>query len=294
MKIVQSLWSKPGQAKGDFNRCSWPDKKYNYISWALSVLQFKNFYDRIELVTDEAGYDLLIKKMQLPYTDVRIVLDRLNNYNPDIWALGKLYAYSIQDEPFIHADGDVYIWSRFQESLEQAPLLCQNIEKGEEYANWYAGVFFDIAQKFEYYPEALDKSIIKNDSVVAINAGILGGNNIDFFKHYTRHAFEFIDRNSSRLSQVDLKVSNTIFEQFLFYALAEERGESITYYNPNFVRYWNELADFTSVPGKVKYIHVIGKLKKEKHVVECLEYRLQRDFPDYYYRIIHLLKTNQI
>jgi len=299
MKIVQSLWSKPGEKPGarhfpDINKCGWPEKKYNYISWALSCLQFRKYYDEVELVTDKAGYDLLIDRLGLPYTSVKVVLDDLNDYHPHLFALGKIYAYSIQEKPFIHADGDVYIWEKLGVHLESAPLLSQTIEGGIDFHNWYAGMFIEMAENFEYYPEILDESISKHGAIVAVNAGIMGGNRIDFFKYYTKEAFRFVDNNVQHLSKINVKNYNLIFEQFLFHALAEEKNIEIRYYNPNFVRFWNDISDFTTVPSRTKYIHTMGAIKKSRHTIDGLEYQLQSRYPDDYFRLIKLLRTNQI
>lgn len=294
MKIVQSLWSKPGRNEGNYNKCGWPEKKYNYFSWALSALQFRKFYDAVELVTDECGYDLLIRKLGLPYTSTKIVLDELNDYNPGIWALGKIYAYGIQDQPFIHADADVYIWKKFEDSFEKAPILCQNIEKGAHYHQWYKSLFVDIVQHFNYYPEVLDRSISRNGSIISINAGIIGGHNVNFFKLFTKQSFKFIDQNIDCMEKVDVDLCNTIFEQFLFHALAEDKGENLTFFNPHFVRYWSDVADFTKTPHRASYIHLQGNFKHKKQILTSLEYRLQEDYPEYYYRIIHLMRSNQI
>jgi hypothetical protein len=67
MKIVHSFWSKPGQSKikTEFGRSDggWLDRKYYYMSWALSCLLFRKLYDKVELVTDKAGEDLLVQKL---------------------------------------------------------------------------------------------------------------------------------------------------------------------------------------------------------------------------------------
>jgi hypothetical protein len=299
MKIVQSLWSKPGQKKSKGktsakNKCGWPDKKYNYLSWGLSCHQFRKYYDEVELVTDRDGYDLLINKLGLPYTDVKIVLDDLNHYHPDLWAIGKLYAYSIQESPFIHADGDVYIWEKFSNDFQNASLLCQRKEEGPAFAGFYSSVFFQMCQHLDYYPDVLDKSIIKNNGIVAVNAGIIGGNNVDFYKHYTKKVFEFIDKNASSLNKIDVGSSNIIFEQFVYHALSEEKGEPISYFRPEVNEYLNEFTDFSGVPFRTKYIHPPGSLKRCKYLVDSLEYRVQADYPEYYYKVINLMKTNQI
>ncbi len=298
MKIVQSLWSKPSRAKQvsritDVNSCGWPDKKYNYLSWVLSCLQLRQFYDEVELVTDQEGYELLINKLQLPYTHVKVELDKLNDYHPDLWALGKIYAYSIQEKPFIHTDSDVFIWRRFDANLEQAGLLCQSREEGKAYGEMYSKLFFPIIQQFEYYPEVLDRSIAKSNEIKAINAGILGGHDIGFYSNYTRQVFEFVDRNSHRLDKIFVSSFNLIFEQFLFRALADEGELPIHYFHPNETMralYF----DYTGVPSQTSYIHLSGTLKKDKYLVDCLEYRVMTDYPDYYYRLMRLIRTNEI
>ena len=97
MKIVQSFWTKPflsggkGMAGTRLNG-GWPEKKFNYFSWALSCLQLRKYYDNVQLVTDDLGKELLIEKMQLPYSSVTTDLNQLDKYNANLWALGKICA----------------------------------------------------------------------------------------------------------------------------------------------------------------------------------------------------------
>lgn len=296
MKIVQSLWSKPGHRLGfaERNKMGWPDKKYNYFSWALSVLQFKKYYNEVELVTDKEGYNLLIDKMQLPYSRVQICLDDINSYPSGLWALGKIYTYNIQEQPFIHADGDVFIWDRFNKEFENAALACQHREEGEYFSRFYSKIFMEIMLNFEFYPEVLDKSISKNNCIIAVNAGLIGGNNLTFFKEYAKKVFEFVNRNTRHLEKINLSLSNIIFEQFLFHALAESKAEKITYFKPKLNYFMKDFADYTGIPERTKFIHTPGALKRYKYLTQALEFRLQYDYPEYYYRIINLIRTNQI
>jgi len=296
MKIVQSYWSKPSLKKeniniSDRNKGGWLDKKYNYMSWALSCLQFKKYYENVELVTDAAGYDFLINKLELPYTSVRVVLDELNDYHPDLWALGKIHAYSIQDEPFIHADGDIFIYCKFTDKFEKSPLIAQNIEKG---FNYYDDLFKNIEKEFDYVPEVLYESKKLNGEIIAVNAGILGGTDVDFFKHYTKEAFKFVDNNRANLDKVNIGMFNTVFEQFLYHALSEKSNKEVSYYLNNVNHAFDGLAEFTGLPNKTTYIHTVGVYKKIKYIGDLLAYRLLTDYPEYYYKILNLIRTNQI
>ncbi|MGB8194440.1 MAG: DUF6734 family protein [Chitinophagaceae bacterium] len=299
MKIVQSLWTKPGKKKGrntlaEENKCGWLDKKYNYFSWTLSSLQFRKYYDQVELVTDQEGYDLLINKLELPYSNVEVVLDNLNHYHEDLFMLGKLYAYQIQKEPFIHVDADVFIFNKFSDELEQSGVLCQSKEEGEFYNKHYSDIFFSMLRNFNYYPPELDESIIRNSAIKAVNAGIIGGCDLQFFSDYTKKAFEFIDKNIDRLHTIDVSYSNIIFEQFLLFALAEHKKVNIQYLNLNWDTFLSDIVDFTCVPNKQQYLHLYATHKKIRYLVDCMEYRLQKDYPAHYYKIMNLIRTHQI
>lgn len=298
MKIVQSQWTKPGkknnQLSADDNKGGWLEKKYNYFSWALSVLQLKKYYNNIELVTDKAGYDLLINKLELPYDSVKTVLDELNVYPEELFMMGKVYAYSIQDEPFIHVDSDVFIWDKFDSKLENSPLICQSKEDEEFYNQHYFEIFYPMLKNFEFCPPYLEKSMIKNGRIVAVNAGIIGGQNFDFYKNYKDQVFEFVERNVAHFEKVELKKTNIVFEQFLFHAMAEEQLMDINYLSLGNYTFLSDILDFTGVPEKIKYMHLYAGHKKVKLYLDGLEYRLQKDHPAYYYKIINLLKTNQI
>lgn len=296
MKVIHSYWSKPNFKKGsthiyDRNTGGWVDKKYNYMSWALSCLQFKKYYGNIELVTDLLGYDLLVNKMNLPYSNVNVCLDELNDYHPDLWALGKIYAYSLQNEPFIHADGDVYIYKKFDCSFEKSPIISQNIERGYDL---YKQVYKNLENTLVYIPGVLIESKNINNQIIAINAGIIGGTNVDFFKSFAKEAFLFVDKNKSILNRINIGLFNIIYEQALLYALAENKKIEINYYLKDANQAFDGLCDFINLPGQNGYLHAIGPYKQQKTIGDNLAYRLQSDYPEFYYKIMNLLRTNQL
>lgn len=257
------------------------------MSWALSCMQFKKYYQEVELVTDKRGYDLLISTLELPYTSVKVVLDDLNDYHPDLWALGKIYTYSVQDKPFIHADGDIYIWGELFPEMTQRPLYAQNIERYDAY---YKPVYYSLVENFEYIPAVLS-DFEDNHQSTAINAGIIGGYDIDFFQEYTKGVFEFIDHNRDHLHKINIGKFNPIFEQSYFYALADQKKLPIECLFKNEINNsFDGMADFTGVPAKVRYIHTMAGYKKLKHIEDQLRDRLQLEYPEHYFRINDLLR----
>lgn len=84
-------------------------------------------FDEVELVTDSVSW-IEIEKLRLPFTSVKTTLDNIPDTFKGFWALGKLYAYAVQDKPFIHIDNDVILWEKLPDWALNAPLLVQQEE----------------------------------------------------------------------------------------------------------------------------------------------------------------------
>ena len=91
MKIIQSFWT--GDRDALHSSYGWLTPMDHYLSWILSCNQLRKQYDQVCLVTDQQGYEILVEGLSLPYTEVKICLDTLNGYNPNLWALAKIKAY---------------------------------------------------------------------------------------------------------------------------------------------------------------------------------------------------------
>ena len=155
MKIIQSFWT--GNKNSLTDSYGWLLPIFNYLSWIISCYQLRRYYDDVTLVTDSQGYDVLINKLHLPYTDVIESLDCLNHYNPNLWALAKIKAYQSIKEPFIHVDGDVFIWTKIDESLRDHELIVRNEETTTDY---YGKMWRDIRHAISYMPEEMKRMTI--------------------------------------------------------------------------------------------------------------------------------------
>ncbi len=308
MKIVQSYWSSPSPLFESSNRpeggtnfisplwglggCGgWLSAEYHWLSWALSVLQLRQFYDEVELVTDAAGKAILIDTLKLPYTSVQVVFDEaLAAYPHDLWALAKIYAYSIQDKPFLHIDGDVYIWKRFEPQIEDAPLVAQNFEVDFPF---YREPLRSMQEAFNNVPTCMLEELNQEKSIFSSNTGVIGGHLIEIFQEYKHLAFGVIDDNVNNLHLVEVKHFNICFEQFLYHCLAKSKGISLSYVIDNqgqFDPSYPNFADFHKVPYQTWYVHCMAEYKRQEVVVQHLAKRLRQDYPNHYY---HILRTCQ-
>ncbi len=296
MKIVHSLWSKPLKdnttSGSEKNFGGWRSLKYYYMSWALSCLSFKKFYPKISLVTDRHGYELLVEKLQLPYSEVEVILDRLNVYPPKLWAIGKLRSYSIQDQPFIHVDGDVYIWRKFGDRLEKATLIAQNKDPDQQH---YSSAKKQASALHFEFPKILQNTFASNEKLCGVNAGILGGSDIDFFKAFYEKAIAFINSNLNRLSSNIVGSSFALlYEQLLFKVLANKQNKPIDYLFSSDELNQYDISNFFNKYGAKNYVHILSYKKRYLEHCKELESILKLEFPEYYYRIEKLCYDQQI
>lgn len=295
MKILQTFWTGPaGTNKENLLslKAGWLSCEYHWMSWALSCLQTKSTFGSVNLVTDKAGKEILVDLLQLPYTSVSTALEgTLNHYHPSLWALAKIHTYSIQTESFLHLDGDVYMWQKPGDALLNAPLIAQNLDKNLPF---YADILNQINDNLSFIPESFSRKNFEHTDVYASNAGLLGGHDLSFFKEYSRQAFEFIDKNKPDLHKINPVILNLIFEQYLFCHLAKETNVPISYYKgPVEDPVFKDYIRFEDYPN-LQMIHPVGSFKQYAHVCDHLAKTLRKNYPEYYYRIINLVRDADV
>ena len=285
MLICQTLWSaKKNLLEENFG---WYTPQHHLMGWALSALKLSQHYDTVRLYTDNAGKEMLVDRMGIPYTDVFTDYDNLN-CPPELWAFPKLLTYERQDRPFLHVDGDVMVWKPFSNDFLTEELLAQNLERGTQH---YKGLFEPIINELAYMPPCLERNL-NFDDMRAYNAGIIGGSDVSFFKKYVSLAKRFIEANSNRKVNIAF---NAMFEQLLFFSMAENEKKKVACLFDQIIDdngYSNEVfANFTKVE-KLGYLHLIGPFKRSKEVCDWMARYLRRENEEMFLKIIDLFKQN--
>ena len=292
MNFVQTLYIDP--TKHPFTHSfGWLRPEYHLMGWALSCLQLQKLHGHVELYANSAGAELLIDTLRLPYTKVYTAHDDLKLADSRLWALPKLYTYSLQEEPFLHVDGDVFLFDQFSDQLLQSPLIVQNLEVATKY---YTSTQKQLMDHFTYFPPCVQADFDSGMPINAVNAGILGGNNLQFIKQYTTEAFEYVNRNTKHFHDVNVDRFNVFFEQHLFYSLAKEQNIPINYLFEGLFedRGYTNFGNFHEVPFVRSYLHLLGYYKRDE--ITCLQMaaKLRELYPEYYYRIIALYQKNKV
>lgn len=285
MKIIQSFWS--GGLKDLRDNRGWLSYEYHWLGWILSCNQLRKFYNDVELYTDAFGYEILIEKLRLPYTKVHVVLDEMNKYPKDLWAIAKIKTYELQCEPFLHIDGDVFIWDKFLDELMRGGLIAQNLENTTDY---YREMWNEIAPQLSFIPQEI-YNYHNGLSNLGCNMGIIGGSNIEFIQEYTKKSFEFVDNNKEVWGDFNLFNFNIFFEQELFYEMSVLQNKPISYL---FDEVWGDnsylgLGNFQDVPHKRFYLHLLGNFKRRLSICKFLEGHVLKEYPEFYLNLKKLI-----
>jgi hypothetical protein len=291
MRVIQSFWS----CKQDLlrYRAGWLAPEYHFMSWALSSCTLSKYYSDLTLYTDRVGAKLLIDELRLPYKDVVCNLDSLEIYPANLWALPKIRAYC-QEAPFLHVDGDVYIWGGFAKELLESKIIAQNVE--ESINDHYENTINTLRKQLRFIPPEIVEGLSQKRPIRAFNAGIFGGSDIEFIRDYSKKALEFVDKNLMVFDNVSVSNFNIIFEQYLLYTLVTKQQKSVGLLFDEVMasQHYAHLGEFKDVPYKKKYLHLSGNFKTDLATCTQLGNRLREDFPEFYYRIISLCKSKKV
>jgi hypothetical protein len=292
MRIVQTFWTAGRDPlKYSFG---WSHPEYNLMSWALSCLSLREHYDEVALYTDQEGYDVLINKMHLPYTEVLVVYDK-NLCLPQHWAYAKIKTYSMQTKPFLHVDGDVYLPHPIPEDVANAPLIAQNKEIGTAY---YRDMMYSVLHNSNIQlPKCVQKGL-QEDSISSYNMGVFGGNDLQFVKQYCNDVQEFIDINGMNNSKsINSRIEcNIFFEQILFAALVEEKKKKVS----NIIKHdmydqCYTVSEFCNLYAYNNYplLHLLGGHKRNMYVQKMLRHTFAYKYPEMFKSIYECTKENR-
>ncbi len=152
-------------------------------------------FSTTSLVTDDAGAELLVDRLKLPFGTVSTSLNRLRDADPGWWVLGKLHAYRAQQGPFLHVDSDVFLWRALDPSLASADIVAQNPEQAPVTdATFYKPTWFTnfVRDRGGWLPQEWER-YVQGGGGSALCAGILGGRRVDFLHGYAEQAIALLE-----------------------------------------------------------------------------------------------------
>jgi hypothetical protein len=294
MRAVWSFWTKPFEEGRGW---PWRELVHHWLAWGLSLRLARAHYPRTVLITDSAGKELLVERLGLSFSHVSTELDRLRDADPALWALGKLVAYSLQDEPFLHLDTDVFLWRPLPDSMTGAPMLAQHPEEFAATDDRHLRIAEDAFGRAGLsLPAEWQWTRSQSPSRFReANCGIVGGMNVGFLRHYAERALDLVlnPRHAAAWASIpDPAGLNTAIEQFFLVAcLNFHRFNPASPHRGVYVRYLFPSAGAAFDPAcatRVGFTHLLGPAKQNEHVTARLGQRMRAEDPAFYRRCLSL------
>jgi hypothetical protein len=266
MKAIFSFKSKTLEASYEKRMAGFYNDHYFIVSFKLAIHCAKQSFDCVELYTDEAGYNLLIKDNQLEFDKVHIILDDLNDIPTDLWMAGKLYAYSLQTEPFIHLDYDLFLLKPISKTFLEMPILVQceeSLSVAHAYKwgiDWIRSNNINLPVEFDF-----SKNIPYKDQK-AYNLGLVGGQAYWAVAEFGRKTLNLIRDNLDTIKSMTSSMQNGInitYEQYFFSQFMGYHRIPVISYMPDSLS-WVDFNNDT-------FVHIASTLKGKQSLCMKME-----------------------
>lgn len=293
MIAIQTFWTNQKSLNGLAEiKGGWLDARFHLMSWALSASLLKKHFKKVVLCADSLGKELLADVLKLPYDSVLLTQNELaKKYPNDVWVLRKIHSYQVLSEPFIHVDGDAFLWKKPTDSFLNNKLFAQNFQNDFE-------CYKIAAQQLKNSGIGVPDLLSGLESFRAVNMGIVGGNAWRLFHDYYKMVDGFVLKNIDQIKvnsgQISRGFLNTLLEEALFAHWASVScDESVqVLIDEKIDSKYRKIANLIDNP--YNYHHLIGENKTELFYCKQVEQYLKKFFPEVYRRVIDYLSEMNI
>ena len=281
MKYIHSIWSTPSLGNNFDNAY---DVKYlnkNFYSYLFSTLLIKKLGYSIELYCDKKAEDIF---SLIPYDKIHIVDFDSDGISSKFWIWGKIKTHILMSEPYIHIDGDVFLFRDIigDKLNTEYKVVVQSVENNltignDNFSNIYSrskNPFINLGHNIKWNKYDLN----------AYNCGVIGFSDLTLKDIYASKVKEIlIDISNKSDFMTDRNKYEGMFliaEQSLLYYILEENNikpleiiplEEIKKRNYN----WFPIAE------EIGYAHLWGYTKYKDSVIEKIKYKIYKYFPNY-------------
>jgi hypothetical protein len=221
----------------------------------IAVRLAKQWFEEVVLVADESGARAMA---DIPFDRVETALEgKIPRYLEKVWSLPKIEAYlhiAKKGDPFVHIDGDVFLWGALPERLLKAEVFAQSIEPK-------AHILYGVDTFLKACPNPGE---IKNyRQPHAYNTGLFGGSNLALICEYAEEALGIIKNTHNEgywknVSWADAWKAAVIPEQYCLASILGKRGANIELLTD---KPWPTDEQMKGVP----YSHLMGR-KQEPEI----------------------------
>jgi hypothetical protein len=286
-RAVWSFWSAPYTMH--YKR-TWASDEFHRLSWVLSFQTASAHFPRTALVTDTAGAHLLVDELGLTFDEVDTCLDAIPEARNQLWALGKLYAYRQQREPFVHLDSDVYLWKPLSERLLTADVLVQNPEYAPPTDQTYyhpSSFIRRVQQANGWLPPELSAYLLAGGAT-AFCTGIFGGTATDLIAEYADRAIAILEHPANEpVWQSGSSGDMVLVEQYYLAAFCFDCTGRLRYRPRVEYLFDSQEESFSELAAsQAGFTHLIAGAKSRQDLHELVRSRVRSAYPEEFARCV--------
>lgn len=281
-KAVFSLWKKPidnGQLRYGYN--SLYDLACSYV---LAIETARKHYPNIDLVTDDAGKNLLVRALGIEFNSVTTELNEIATLSAMHWAMPKIIAMKVQTDSFLYLEGNIMLWKDLPEELKKSEVVFQNPEPSDLFDAYYLEVLKDGFMNAPAQPEVIKG----NDVSMAFNTSLCLINNPEFSKIWAEAAIEYVLSSKNAMYWENEfgkgRHHNMVFDYWFPACIASKAG-MLASNNVGFYLKAYDAQDYI-------YSHTHGTSRRDEEVTEAIRKRIENEYPQYMDALNDLRKSN--
>jgi hypothetical protein len=275
------MWSAPATSNNFDNRY---DVKYldkNFYSYLLSTILIKKLGYKIELFCDKKTSELY---SMIPYDKINIVDFSSDGISSKFWIWGKIKTHSLMNEPYVHIDGDVFL---FRDIIKdniingKYSVVVQSLENKKIIGEGFNSAYLTSINPFKKnaYGINWDKYGFE-----AYNCGVIGFSDLKIRDIYYNKVKEILfDLSNNEEFNANRKKYSGMFliseQSLLLYLLKENNIKpfEILPYDEIIKRNYN----WHSIANDIGYSHMWAYSKYRPDVIEKIKFKIYKYFPEY-------------
>ena len=286
MKAVYTHYSKPYNSDIRNSQTHWLFPYLEFLILAYSSAKSKKFFGKTVLVTDSYGKSLIVDSLGIPFDEVIVELDDIEQHNR-FWASGKIYGYTkaIKEfEPFVHFDNDAGFHVKPPEFSDELTVQHIHNEYGSTFGNIFGGLVNRLVKETpNEFPYDIYHEAVKGD-LRGCNCGVIFFNDSEVWSEFSRYTWalqnsEFFDKIASEAIAPMYKhfnYWNVVIEEILLYSIFKRLKKK----EPNKLFDINGFDFPKETPNPLKYFHIWGS-KRDREFLKIRE-KIAVDYLDRY------------
>lgn len=229
----------------EWSASNWPHPDIHKWSWKASLELLKKQFSEVVLYTDSYGSKLF---EDFNFSDILVSFD--SSYPKELWGIAKLETQALQVKPFVHVDGDFYLFN-FPDEARKSKVVVQSKE-------YRIGKAYDNSYKF-LRKHNLCEPFMSN---LLYNAGFIGGNDVSKLHQYSTYGCKNAKEALKLLDKKEKAAINHLNFYFEQCEIVRFSSALDTYF----------LGDAHQFVGASNYSHFINFLRNREPLVSNLNY----------------------